>query len=364
MSFIYLYTSDYGVYFKDVLSILALPNGMTYRFRYDYKYLPPTLQDMRELMSLKGSEGICALKNVDGLGEDCIPLRKIRITSIEPYERSFVHFVYELGDIPVVDDVVIKNFSSFTRDQLRLPKNAFVGKSDSLFYLDSGAYSTQNWDRLVKQLSLYGKFKKCFFIKLHSIYDQNLRMNTQIQKGRFQLASGHNYVLQYLHSYEFEEADEQKKAEIQKNLAQLNLEAKLRFSEKSFLHVQTNRRIEGRYDLDLHYFYCPRTLRAEPSIILLGSETDQNFQFPRLEIPVFIKASWTRDRIILLVLGVSLFIGGALDIFLQLLNPSEIASFSPSLGNFLQVLRNIGILGPILALVGLIITMIQNFPSD
>jgi len=362
--FIYLYTSDYGVYYRDVLNILALPKNMKYRFRYDYDYIPRTLKNEGDLERLKGCQGLVALKNVHDMSDICIPIRKILVSRVEPYEESFVHFEFQLLDYPQIDSKVIEEFTTFTKQIQNISESSWVNISELLFHVDKGASDSRNWHLLVEKISNYGKFKKCIFTKLHSVYDENEQKGTQIHDGCYMLKSGHNFTLQFIHSYAFREDDPEAHKQLEQQLTKSSIEAFLSYSAKSISPIQVERRIEGRYDLNKLFFYCPRTMRTESSVLLLEGKQEGEFFLPSLQIPLSIRANFTRDRIVFLFIGGFLFLGSLIDIFINWVPQSVLSAWNPWIVNLIQTIKTVGVLAPMLAIMGAVLVWVQSVPNE
>lgn len=360
MAYVYLFTSNYGEYHKDVLDILALPNGLKHRFRYDLKHVSPTLRGSRDLSKLVGLQGVVALKNLDEqtAGYKTLPLREVKITNVSLFEDTFVHFEFVLLNFPHITDEVLAQFSDFV--QKKIIKDAFVQKSEEQFSFQYGTSQMENWRSFVTRLEKLEKFESSIFIKLYAIFDEERKTKASISTNAYQLKGGRSYRLEFLHLY-----PEALFSTVQQQAREVF--SKLFFSREVISPILDEQSIEGRYDLNRHYFYCFRNLRSISSVLVLGGSSDRNVYFPSINIPVVIKRSWTRESVLLLVLGAGMFLGGILEIVLKGIAKAQQLGISVSFSNAPAILANgwreSGVLAPILMILGLILTLIRNLPS-
>lgn len=361
MAYLYLFTSNYGEYYKDVLDILSLPNKFVYRFRYDLKHLSPTFRDLEDFSIFKNMKGIVILTNKDKkeVKHDYIPLREISITDISHFEESFIYFEFELENYPSINEEELSKFSDFINK--RITKDTYIEKLEDKYSFLNNYNQYENWNHIVDCIENIEKFDRCIFTKVYNLYNYKDKSSVNIQNHRYQLRGGNSYKIEFMHRYSnkmFNDIKDEKK----------DFYSKLNYLSDIISPVVLQKSIRGRYDLNSHSFYCLRNMNNVDSLLAFSSNFNNDIYFPNIEIPIEIKKSWTRDNLLLLLMGIGLIIGGISDILIKGLNTAKTQSLS--INNFYDFLEVIylgwsqtGVLAPVLTILGLILTFINRYPK-
>jgi len=305
MSFLYLSTSTNGEYYKDVVELLSLPNGLTYRFRYDAKYVSPTISNLKDYIN---KDGYIILKNFEE--NKTIPVRKFRLKKISEFEQSFVHLDFELYNIPDISEKTINDFSDFHNKNLS--KSFFVEANDC-YELKFTKPQSNNWKELIEVLQTNEKFNKSIFLKINSIVevDKGEDKLTSVENNKFILKGGNYFRIEFLHLF-----SENLFSEMSKDIDK-DVDVKMFYSDNVVSSILTENEVKGKYDLNRLYFYCFRKHQRIDSMLVLGGKESQKFYFPKIKIPIRISKSLTREYLIIISTGITLFLAGVAHLIMK-----------------------------------------------
>jgi hypothetical protein len=360
MTTLYLFTSNYGEYYKDVLDILAFPRGLKYRFRYDTTHLAPALRDGTDLSYLTGGDALLALKSInDKSGYDALPVRHAKITNVSLFEDTFIYFEFELLDFPKIDEDVVREFSEFV--QKKFMSKAYVEQNDQ-FNFTKAQNQLESWETLVEHLEKIDKYNSSVFIRLYNISDQETGKTISISNYAYQMKGGRSYKLEFIHRVPTDLFNRRQESKDCKDV-----HSKVFFSSETFSPIIVEKDLRGRYDLNSHYFYCFRNMRTASALIVLGGVCDSGIYLPTFNLPVSVEKSWTRDNIFILLVGIGLAVAGVADVLVKGIGKAQQLDASISPSTIIDILirgwLESGVIAPILAIIGLILAFINRFPK-
>ncbi|MCH7561762.1 MAG: hypothetical protein IIC67_10445, partial [Thaumarchaeota archaeon] len=196
---VYLFTSTRQPYIKDALDLLALPLGMTYRFRYDVKYLPNEFfenqDNEKKLVSLNGKDALLVHvhttpKNIANPNEipkilEALPLRKAKILEAK-LMGDFVWIQFILGNWIKYDNAkksskniyhqkIIDILPVGSENEFKI--TAMIAREDEFFEINELSLSQEavisNWSNLVSFVKDFLGHEHSVFLKLIRIIDLN-----------------------------------------------------------------------------------------------------------------------------------------------------------------------------------------------
>ena len=182
-----LFTSDYRPrYTNDVLSVLALPEGLEFQFRYEQKYIDHTLihRVSENKNSIIGTKILIAFRSTVHLdGQDNVFIVPIRWATLVDVIRitDFYILRFKVGNYPELfnnsSGISLQSICRFSNKFL----NSLSGKGENAFVITGftdlvrpdETFNKDSWINICKQLAQHPKFKDTYFLKISEIFDEN-----------------------------------------------------------------------------------------------------------------------------------------------------------------------------------------------
>ncbi len=238
-----LFTSDARPkYTKDILSVLALPEGAQYQFRYEQAYIPSDLQ--HEIASdpnkLKGLKILIAFKSTINNNPFIVPIRWATIRKIQRITDFYV-FKFEVANHPLspnlitVDHICQKSID-FLSHLNNVDSTLPVIKGYTDLVKPDDVKNIDAWIYISRQLALHDTFKNVHFLRVSGLY--NIKKNLmKFSKDKYYICkeiSFYNFTIDY-YAVNYNEGNE--------STIHINLN-----SELSRLASGSNIIMDSRYD--------------------------------------------------------------------------------------------------------------------
>lgn len=187
-----LFSSNATVqYVKDVFSVLSLPRGSLFQFRYQHNYLDPRTMAFFSNSSKKmNSRALVVFKSKYNSPVDnsfCIPIRWVRIKSISQIPNGYAVY-FELDGYPKLTSEFRNQSATFQGlnqnaqsifQQMGNNDYSVWGESLSIVSLeDEPRRDGENWLEIVRKLALVPGYNDYHFLKCSPFYIDELDFNT------------------------------------------------------------------------------------------------------------------------------------------------------------------------------------------
>ena len=263
---LYLFTSTHATYIPDALDLLALPSGLSYRFRYDVEHLPSTLFTSDKKIQLKNLNEKNALLIHIHLNYDqsdskkhpkiieSVPIRKAKIIEAK-LVGDFVWLHFKLAEwveykipklsLPNPYDKIIKNaLPNYSQDHLAV--TAVLHDDEGIIYVNSELNedhdtTISNWSNLVSFVRSFDEHKNSIFLKflkIHASGKNNVKLPTNLGDDTFgfELDSGKTFQIHLLQRYYEKNSDVPFILQVNTN-------------ENQIIHIKSTDKIQGKYDV-------------------------------------------------------------------------------------------------------------------
>lgn len=208
-----LFSSDSTVqYTKDVFSVLSLPRGSIFQFRYQSQYVDDAVKTIFENEKKgTGYRVLIAFRSNANTAEDgmfILPIRWAVITSVKLFSDvysvyfkltgypTFTHaFKNRVSDYSKINDYAKNYFQSHNKDIAvhSVPLDAVEIRNN-----DDVERDTENWRSIVEAFTKIPSYSECYFLKCSSLYteifnsknEQKTIVNCPIIDGHFVLTEG------------------------------------------------------------------------------------------------------------------------------------------------------------------------------
>jgi len=290
---LYMFTSTAQPYIKDTLDLLALPVGVSYRFRYDVKWLPVDLfenENKIKLKSLKDQKSI--LVHVRTLPKpklhgkisyeiiEFIPMREAKILEASMV-GDFVWVYFLLGDwidysllskesqqlyhnkIKDVMSNPLKTELVYTALLSKKPDLQTIQEDLSADYHNSKVVS--NWSTLINFIGSKSEHKNSIFIKLLSIED--IRNNNKLKPVKL---SGSIYGF----SLESEKTYQIRILQRSLNSPSPSFNLKIITNSDDILPIKDTDIVQGKYDIFRFIISPTPLLKSRYTFLLIQPEDD------------------------------------------------------------------------------------------
>ena len=196
-----LFTSDARPkYINDVLSVIGLPSGSQYQFRYETKYVPSAIRDFFENKSVQGTKVLIAFKSLNSLNEND--------TFIVPIRWATLNKVSRLTDFYVLK-FTVNSYPEFSNDISNCTLDEIIKKSNELILnlpqeckklpvvpglismVDPKQSEDENsWLMIAKALSRNKTFEYTHFLRVSKLRNETNNSVDNNPLGQFQVSDG------------------------------------------------------------------------------------------------------------------------------------------------------------------------------
>jgi hypothetical protein len=165
-------------YSKDILNVLALPQGSKYQFRYENNYIPSDLKHhlAKNKGILKGVKVLIAFKSKLHENNFIVPIRWAVLDEIKKISDFYI-IKFEIGNYPVVDaepsiESICKKTNDFLCTLNAVDSTLPVLKGyENLVNPDDEERNIDAWVLVSKQLALHPTFSNVHFLRVSTIRD-------------------------------------------------------------------------------------------------------------------------------------------------------------------------------------------------
>ena len=184
-----LFSSDHTKqYEKDVFSVLSLPRGCKFQFRYEKNYVEDSVKAIftnnRDLSKYRALVAFRSSSDTQFPKSFIIPIRWVRIDSIESISNGgwavyfitegYPKFTYEFSNISTMEQLSTSAESIFNSLGNGNRDLAVLSHAINLVDLDMNKSSEErdreNWFDIIKSISIIDKYKKMHFLKCSKFY--------------------------------------------------------------------------------------------------------------------------------------------------------------------------------------------------
>lgn len=210
-----LFSSDATVqYTKDIFSVLALPRGSSFRFRYESRYIDPNVIPLLETGKELTIRSLIAFRHAhnpdDNSHDFFIPARLAIIKSAEKMAGGLIINFVASGYPCFQEDHRVTDLKSLGErakqvfDSERLAPYAVWGKSmPGVDMSNDPARDEENWREICKAISLLPGYDSCHFLKCTAPYSEewdaatgrSIRNESHLSRGVFQLTEGRSFII-------------------------------------------------------------------------------------------------------------------------------------------------------------------------
>jgi hypothetical protein len=336
---IILVTNSVHPYHLHNVSILSLPFGGTYHFRYEHRYFQ---LDSSEIADLQGKMGLLVLRDFERA--TFVPLRSFRVLAVDDcgefvfLDLQFLHFVeyaasrsetdvasmeqvglmradrerYSSAVAPQLDALKIGNNPNQHLDKLILSARSADLARVPLTQATEGGMFTQAWSRVVTALGGMDAYKSVCFYVISTVSSLNTgraapRFATRGRAGLV-LRTGHNYLIRVYQVIGDRSVP-----------ARPGFKMRLQCIEGQVSPLHSEISVDGAYDrLSFFAFVVPQEREKNQSELLLTCDqsipdpSDPLLSSPIPPTPVQLLIKWPRwDRFVKWVVNPALFVLGA-----------------------------------------------------
>lgn len=192
-----LFSSNATVqYTKDIFSVLSLPRGSIFQFRYQSNYIDPRVRGIFDNNENLNVRALIAFRSNSTAPDDnwfYIPIRWVKIKSIVQISNGYT-VNFEINGYPSYTPD-FRNKSNTFKEINECAKDFFhnMGKNDyavwgealTIVNLDDEEdRDSENWFEIVHKLTLLPDYKDYYFLKCSSPYVENINNNAICQKEK------------------------------------------------------------------------------------------------------------------------------------------------------------------------------------
>lgn len=281
---LYLFTSTWQPYIKDALDLLALPSGLSYRFRYDIRHLRTDLFIDTEKTQLKNMNGLDAFlihvrtkpknqtKSIYPEIIESIPIRKAKVIEAK-LVGDFVWFHFLLGawiKYSEPKSTSINPYHNTIQDILpadsknNLAVTAILTDRKKIDCLCSTLHEDQdavitNWSNLVSYIRSFKEHENSIFLKFLKIKasgesDVKLPTNLGDDTFGFELDSGKTFQIHILQRY-------------YETNSEVPFFLKVNTNENHIIQIKSSDQIQGKYDVLRFTITSEPLLRSQQSFL-------------------------------------------------------------------------------------------------
>lgn len=344
MQTVYLFTSTAQPYIKDALDLLALPSNISYRFRYDVKWLPTDLfvdETKTKLKPLDVKDALLIHVHTEPSSTEIpkiaefIPIRKAKVIETR-LMGDFVWIHFTLGDWVVYDnprktatqnqhhDIIRNLMPQDSKDDYKY--TAVISNRHNISTLQDDLQDDKdevlsNWSNIISYLKTIPPHGKSVFLKLLKILDINDNKKLVPEKlddrYGFALESGKTYRIEVLQRY-FGKID-----------TPINLE--LVTDSNEIVKIKEDQ-IQGKYDVLLFTITSEKTARTRRSFLIFKPQ-QSDLIIPQAFYDLKILPHKPTVSVIIALLAVGFTLTGSSEFLKDYLN--QFAAFLPPIGGFL-----------------------------
>ena len=182
-----LFSSDSTVqYIKDIFSVLSLPRGSVFQFRYQSNYIDPRIRGIFNNNDNLNLKALIAFRSKASSSDDqcfCVPIRWVKIKSIIQISNGYT-VNFEINGYPSYTSDFRNKSTSFQGinesaklffHQMGNNDYAVWGESLAIVNLDDEAdRDSENWFEIVRRLTLLPDYKDYHFLKCSSPYMEKI----------------------------------------------------------------------------------------------------------------------------------------------------------------------------------------------
>lgn len=321
----------------DITSLLYLPTGLRFRFRYRKKYVPKDFLNGKKQRALQKQPGLIILRNVKT--NEFIPIRRVVIDKVENL-GDFLLFRFEVGSLVLYDKEKLPK-SEDQKNQYQDVMMSFIPKKYRSMFLSGSrdiklVFRVSNeinhqiefdieedpqasvvmWSNIVENLGRLKAYSKTCFLKITDVI--NSEDNSKVQPGKigenqrgYQLKAGKTYFVEILQYFPYG-IDESEKL--------TPFVVKLVTDKDVLAPIKETNPIVGKYDKLRLIFHCMRPKTSITSFFQFYPEkikvdettepTSIGYDVPTIFAPIDIKVSRKR-RYALFILSIigMIFVG-------------------------------------------------------
>ena len=222
-------TSTIEPYMHDVTSLLYLPTGLRFRFRYRHKYIPEEFLNGEKQKALEKQPGLIILRNVET--NEFIPIRRVFIDKVENL-GGFLLFSFEVGSLVLYDREKLPK-SEDQKNQYQDVMMSYIPEKYRLMFLSGSrdiklVFKVPNqinqqiaidkeedpqtsvaiWSNIVENLGRLKAYSKTCFLRITDVIDS--KDNSKLQPGKigtdqrgYKLEAGKTYFVEILQYFPY-----------------------------------------------------------------------------------------------------------------------------------------------------------------
>jgi len=300
-------------YRQDILRALGMPHGASLQFRYQSKWIAPSVFGKVKDGKIINSRALVAYvdQSIPGQAPELIPCRFASISEASIHGTT-VSLVLNLGEIALATNLQAFNTEMRTQSSGTLPSwqsGSLVGH----YWFEvlpgpttvTASENISDWETVVSQLATHTEFSnEGGFYAVLGMSPLESAQTVQFKKGRYELASGTEYELRIYHY----------------SPGSSPLDTRLTLATSSpWLMFTTNPllMLDSRYDLKRVRIKTGKPSSTEPAILcVLRSEGATQTPELQFDLPVAVRSNF----------GWTLLYGAVLGVLLA--GPQIIAAFS------------------------------------
>lgn len=174
-------------YIKDIFSVLALPRGSFFEFRYEKKYIDTRVTALLQGAKKLNIKALVAFRSSHNSPPEncfCIPIRWVRIDSVENISNGY-SITFEIEDYPVLNHDFRSDISTYEK----LSENAYDffcncqtqnyavwGETLPIVSLTESSTNREqeSWFEIVKKINLIPDYSDYHFFKCSNFYTEKI----------------------------------------------------------------------------------------------------------------------------------------------------------------------------------------------
>jgi len=316
---LFLISSYVEPYCRDIPTIMSLPRGAVFRFRYNIKYLSDNFKKIlkNDLTSIKDSiERIVLIHatkpNYSGKGTAIARLYPIRLGTLFDIKNlgNLVYFAFKIGDFckTSVDSPYFEikkeefeeffktnddKFTDSQKKELYLKNLVFMSEEINIFQNLKTVPSepkeeNKHWIELINELSKEPEFESQIFMKVLYFGEYEKYIANDYKESNFEAEKDKQYfaLKRGLHVLSFIQYNPKIPKTTSGNSASFPIKLRLKTDTQIVSVIKDQDFIEGKYDV-IEFYFRP-ILGSEEKVTFLTIDGESDFHFPCFELPIII----------------------------------------------------------------------------
>lgn len=194
-------------YIKDIFSVLSLPRGSRFEFRYQSDYIDPKVISIFDNFTAKDTIRAIITFCSDNKSDEksfYIPIRWVTIDSVEKLSNAYIVGFYICGYPEYSSDFKneSRSFEGINRNTINFFQNinrskyAVWGEPLTIVEtIDSCEREKENWFEIVSRLTLVSGYEDYYFFRCSSLYSKSVGKN-KLKKSKCK-KQGNLFIIEY-----------------------------------------------------------------------------------------------------------------------------------------------------------------------